>query len=235
MIKRPLLFSGVLAAALIVPYILLDGHLAQTVRGQFSRLWGKANQEQEDLLAGIKVSARGEASGPAANMAPSPAAVSIEEAFRFDITPQWVASRWPRASTVLGEPKQLGMRVALVSGTQPNDLAGSLTYYFSERHQLQRITFAGMTGDPRRLLAAVATSNGLKSMPTTSAAHYIAGDPKQPTSQVVVRHLPLVRSQTAHARVEVAVDLRRRDAVEWRRNAAQEPEPSLLPSSYRRW
>src|SRR5256885_12638983 len=32
--------------------------------------------------------------------------------------------------SVLGEPEQLGMRVALVSGTRADDIAGSLTYYF---------------------------------------------------------------------------------------------------------
>src|SRR5204862_1183718 len=104
--------------------------------------------------------------------------------------------------TVAGDPKQLGMRVALVSGTRPDDVAGSMTYYFDEYHRLQRITFTGLTQDARRLLAAVVTPNGLKSQPTTHAAHYIAGDPQKPTSEVIVRHMPTLVSNSAHARVE---------------------------------
>jgi uncharacterized protein DUF6690 len=228
MFSRPLLFVGVLAAAVLVPYVLLDEHLAQTARGQFDRLWGKSEQTQASDGTNV---------GPAAGQPVTPAAsgATIEEAFRFDIRPQWVTSRWPRVSTVLGDPKQLGMRVALVSGTRGDDVAGSLTYYFDDHHQLQRITFTGMTGDPRRLLAAVVTPYGLKSLPTTTAARYVAGDPQKPTSEVIVRHLPVVRNEAEHARAEVAVDLRRGDALDWGKKASTEAEPSLIPSSYRRW
>ena len=233
MFNRPMLFVGVLVAAVVVPYLLLDKHLAQAARGQWDRVLGKATQERDYLLA-----------QRAATTAASPddtsaQAVSIEEAFRFDLTPQWVASRWKRVSTVLGEPKQLGMRVALVSGTRPDDAAGSLTYYFDEHHQLRRITFTGLTGDPRRLLTAVVTPYGLQSQPTTDVARYIAGDSQQPTSQVIVRHLPVLIAHPQRPQVEVAVDLRHPDAVGQRngpRNkAGRETEVKLLPSGYRRW
>ena len=126
------------------------------------------------------------------------------------------------------------MRVALVSGTQPDDLAGSLTYYFDEHHLLQRVTFTGRTGDARRLLAAIVPMHGLRSLPTTSAAHYVAGNPKKPTSQVTVNYLPLMPAQT-NARLEVAVDLRRADVVGWQQRQQSAGEPKVLPSSFRRW
>jgi hypothetical protein len=127
------------------------------------------------------------------------------------------------------------MRVALVSGTRPDDIAGSLTYYFNEHHQLERITFTGLTGDARRLLAATVTPHGLKSLPTTDAAHYIAGDKKKPTSEVTVRHLPIIRGEANNARVEVSVDLRRGSLLGSDKNAASDPDPTLLPTYYRRW
>src|SRR5262249_24941689 len=156
MFARPILFLGVLAACVAVPYVLLDEHLAQSVRGQWNRLAGSDPPQNEDPVAAALTTVHAVA-------APKVPPTTIEQAFRFDITPPGVASRWPKASTVAGDPKQLGMRVALVTGTQPADVAGSLTYFFDEHHQLQRITFTGLTADPRRLLATVVTPNGLKS------------------------------------------------------------------------
>ena len=240
MFSRPMLFFGVLLAAVVVPYVLLDEHLAQTARGTWSRLLGKVEEEKEDLLDRLNNAHYSPASGTAIG---SPV-VTIEQAFRFDLSPQWVSSRWPRVSTVLGEPEQLGMRVALVSGTRPDDVAGSLTYYFDQHHQLQRITFTGQTRDPRRLLASIVTPYGLKSQPTTDAAYYIAGDPEHPTSEVIVEHLPVLTSDPDAPRADITVDLRRSDiraprstvrAPSNRKIPSFDPDAKILPTDYRRW
>lgn len=234
MLRRPLLLAGGLAAALAVPYLMLGDGPVRGVRERAKGLFA-SSPAGDDPLAGLD-SAAIDAGAATAQQASAirPHGPSIEEAFRFDVTPAWVASRWQRVTTVLGEPEQLGMRVALVSGTRPDDVAGSLTYYFDAHHRLQRLTFAGTTGDARRLLLCVVTPHGLKSQPTTGAAHYIAGDPQKPTSQVQVRHMPVLDA-SAPARVEVAIDLQRSDVEGWSKRQAREREPSLLPTSYRRW
>jgi hypothetical protein len=218
---RSLLFIGVLLAAVGVPYLLLDETVSATARGTWNRLFGE--RESDDLLAAASVHA---------GHPPPPA---IEQVFRFDLTPQWVTSRWSRVSTVAGDPQQLGMRVPFVSGTRTDDVAGSLTYYFNEHHELQRITFTGQTADPRRLLAAVVAPYGLKSQPTTDAAYYITGDPKRPTSEVVVQHASPIDARGGAPQAEIYVDLRRGDAVHRRDKAQREPEGKVLPSGYRRW
>src|SRR5206468_8849478 len=111
-------------------------------------------------------------------------------------------------------------------------------------------TFEGLTRDPKRLLAATVTPFGLKSLPTTGAAHYVAGDPEDPTSEVIVGHLPVLVADPEAPRAEVSVDLRRsspikptarpasaprKDARPSRREANEDPDAKLLPSSYRRW
>src|SRR5262249_51255138 len=150
--------------------------------------------------------------------------------------PQWIASRWPRVTTVAGDdPDQLGMRVVLVTGTQPDDIAGSLTYYFDRHHQMQRITFTGLTRDPRRVLASVVTPYRLKSQPTTDAAHYIGGDPKDPTSEVVVRHMPVLVADLGVANSEVEVDLARGDTPGSRKQDEDDGIGKILPSIFRRW
>jgi hypothetical protein len=226
MISRPMLFVGVLVAAVVVPYLLLDENLAQGARGAWNSLIGNREPENDET----------DETQLAASVNYSPVSKPpIEQLFRFDVTPQWVTSRWPQVSTVVGHPQQLGMRVPLVSGTRSDDIAGSLTYYFDQHHRLQRITFTGLTGDPRRLLAAVVLPYGLQSQPTTAAARYIAGDPQQPTSEVVVGHLPLNGAGADCARAEVAVDLHRTAAMTQRDHAKPPPEGKVLPSAYRRW
>lgn len=235
MFSRPMLLVGVLVASVVVPYVLLDKNLSQTAQTQLNRLLGKGESASgENPLAGLlPSSAEGQAvssTTPTSNPAKLPP-VALEEAFRFDATPQWVTSRWPRVSTVTGEPNQLGMRVALASGTRPDDVAGSLTYYFDDHHQLQRITFYGVTGDEQRLLGFLVHAYGLKTAPTTGVARYVAGPLDKPTSLVTVRLMPVVQADVQLARAEVAVDLTRGDIA----STSPKRDVAPLPTTYRRW
>jgi len=232
MFNRPMLFVSVLAAAVGVPYVLLDEHLAGTVRDGWDSLMGRFEEEKDEALAQMHAANYKPVSGTPGNAVPTP----IEQVFRFDLTPQWVASRWPRVSTVAGsDPDQLGMRVVLVTGTRPDDIAGSLSYFFDRHHQLQRITFSGSTRDPRRLLATVVTPNKLKSQPTTEIAHYIAGNPDAPTSEVMVRHLPVIEAERGFAETEVDVDLSRGDQHHVGSRQESETDVKILPKLFRKW
>lgn len=232
MFSRPMLFLGVLVAAVVVPYVLLDENLSGVVRDNWDRLLGRVEEEKDEVLNALHAANYSPASGKPGHSVWTP----IEQVFRFDLTPQSIASRWPRVSTVAGsDPDQLGMRVVLVTGTQPDDIAGSLTYYFDQHHQLQRITFTGMTRDPRRLLAAVVTPYRLRSQPTTDAAYYVGGDPKDPTSEVIVRHMPVLVADLGIANAEVEVDLSRGDSFSSHRRDEDEGPGKILSSLFRRW
>ena len=76
-----------------------------------------------------------------------PSFQELHEVFRFDLHPKAVFARWPRVTTVLAEPALEGLRVPLVTGKDPDDLSGALTYYFDQQKVVQRITFQGYTGD----------------------------------------------------------------------------------------
>jgi hypothetical protein len=89
-----------------------------------------------------------------------PSIRSMDEVLRFDISPDWIISVWPRVTTGLGQIQLKGYRVPLVTGTAQDDLAGSLTYYFDPNAQLQRIVFHGTTGNPQRLIAMVSNRFG---------------------------------------------------------------------------
>src|SRR5436190_20871562 len=64
MFSRPMLFLGVLVAAVVVPYVLLDEHLPQTVRGPWSSVLGKADEERETFLDRFNPAPYSPAPGP---------------------------------------------------------------------------------------------------------------------------------------------------------------------------
>lgn len=229
MFSRPVLFIAVLLAAVVVPYVALNEQLSASARSQWQRVTNLVTPPPAEPSLDQKLL---ELVNTAATTHSQPA-VAIEEAFHFEITKAWVAQRWSRISMVHGDLDHLGMRVAWVSGIQPDDVAGSLTYYFDQHHQLQRITFTGQAVEPRRLLAAVIPAFHLQSLPTTDAAHYVSGDRDDPTSEVLVKHLPTIRPGPNEPRVDVSIDLRRGDVLSPR---AESPgDKPLLPSGYRRW
>lgn len=91
---------------------------------------------------------------------------SFADVFRFDLTPRMITERWSRLSTGLGDVNLQGYRVPLVTGTEPTDLAGSLTYYFDSRPRLRRITFLGATGDPAKIIDFVVRQFGFRHVRT---------------------------------------------------------------------
>lgn len=76
----------------------------------------------------------------------------LAEVLRFNVNPTWITQNWPRVSTGLAQVQLHGYRVNLITGTERDDLAGALTYYFNSNRQVQLITFYGTTGDPKKLI-----------------------------------------------------------------------------------
>lgn len=96
------------------------------------------------------------AATPGAAAKNPPAKTAFEEVFRFDVTPEWIIQRWKPVTPGLAQLELQGYRVPLMTGTASDDVAGSLTYYFNARQQVQRITFQGTTGDAGRLIRFLA-------------------------------------------------------------------------------
>ncbi len=131
------------------------------------------------------------------------------EVFRFDLPPRWVVSRWSRVTTILAEYDLEGLRVPFVSGTDLDDIAGSLTYYYDKQHQLQRISFEGRTGDERRLVQFMQQAFNLKVEPSHYAGLLLEKWNGQPKSVLLIRHAPVVLSAEPHSRLEITLELNR--------------------------
>ncbi len=142
-IGKHALFGMAVAAALGVPYVLSDQV-------------GKVSQPQS--AAGGAAAAAANSHGLPAlghDSAPleGPAVTDLAEVIRFDITPSWLTGRWPRVMNARHEAGSLqAYRVPLVTGHKAEDLAGALTYFFTEDQKVQRIEFQGQTGDARPLI-----------------------------------------------------------------------------------
>jgi len=154
--------------------------------------------------------------GEAAQAAP-PGSESIlvsdlAEVFRFDISPAWVMAQWRRVSASLAQLQLQGYRVPLVTGTAEDDLAGSLTYYFDSRQQLQRITFQGSTGDPRKLLALLTARYGFARRLTNDPSSFVYEVPsldKKAKSVLWIRPARVVKADESYHRFQVALVMER--------------------------
>lgn len=143
-----------------------------------------------------------------------PRTKNLAEVFRFDrgVTTGWVLRRWPRVSTGLAELPLQGYRVPLVTGTEETDLAGSLTYYFNARQKVQRISFHGTTGDPRRLLKLLTGRFQFTRRLTNDPGLFIyevAHPGGKPVSLLRIQSTPVVKSSEPNRRFEVELSIER--------------------------
>ena len=140
--------------------------------------------------------------------------VSLTEVLRYDVTPAWVVARWPRVATVVGELDWSGMRVPLITGDAPQDIVGSLTYYFDNGQQLMRILLEGYCGDERAIVALAMQSFNLQPEASLHGGLYVNRWSRQAVSVLAVEYAPMVDSNSQQRR-HVILELNRPQG-QWR-------------------
>lgn len=133
--------------------------------------------------------------------------LSLTEVLRFDITPAWVTSRFPRVSTIAGNTQLDAMRVPLVTGTTPSDMAGTLTYYFDAYQRLQRISLQSVTGDPNRFISQLQASYKLEQQPSLGGTLYLMSWNGKATSILRISPASVIRSDSPYSSYEVFLEL----------------------------
>lgn len=94
---------------------------------------------------------RGEPSVPATEAYPStpgPATIDLRAWLRWDLPRGYLLWQHPHAAIVPTERNLLGYRIPFTTGLQPQDLTGTLTYYFDAKDQLQRMELSAASGNP---------------------------------------------------------------------------------------
>ena len=137
--------------------------------------------------------------------------IRFEEVFRLDVNSAWLMARWPRVSTGLAELNLHGYRVPLVTGKKEDDLAGALTYYYDKDQVIQKMTFRGLTGDPRRLVHFVTNQYKLEREIVDDPAlqvYRLKGTGIKP-SALTIRPARVVRADAPRERFDVEFVLQR--------------------------
>lgn len=218
MFGRPIRFLVLLGAAVGIPYAWFNQDFAPSVKSKLQE-WRTAIQQRdwsfgESTLAASSKPLHRRDKLPGVSFAP-PETTSVltggigelDQILQFNVTRSWIMQRWSRVSTIRSDTGLDGMRVALVTGTNVEDVAGSLTYYFDNGQQLRRITFDGLTGDDGPLVNLVSQRFNLRPEPALGAGQYIARWNGKPTGVLRISHAPVVRAQRPHERLEVMLEL----------------------------
>lgn len=217
MFKRPGLLATVLVGSVGIPYLATS---SAKIKQGLSGMWPAAEQAKLDgpsaanpAATGMQaVKAPGTATGTRATAGRNAYhSVDLAEVLRFDVSTGWILSRWDRVSAGLADLDLQGYRVPLVTGTGYDDVAGSLTYYFDKQQKVQRITFRGTTGNPRKLVALVTNRYGLMRQATDDPAVFIyqANWNGKPESELRIKPARVVRADLPYARYQLELALRR--------------------------
>lgn len=224
MVKRGFLYILGLIASFVVPYLMWgDGSLFGGKNG-WQTMFGSSGGASSAYSAGDfglastdgtfaanQIGGQRGATGGGPRLVGAPVS-DLGEVLRFDVSPQWVMARWSRVSTVLADLELEGLRVPLVTGTNLDDLAGSLTYYFDKKHQVRRLSFHGYTGDERKVAALVCQRYKLQPTQSLHAALFLAKWNGEPMSALRVALAPVVRADSPNTRLEVMLEINRPDA-----------------------
>ncbi len=134
---------------------------------------------------------------------------ALEGVLRFDITPRWVMDNWPHVSTTRTDGELDGLRVPLITGTRPQDVAGSLTYYFDKQRVVQRIALDGVVGDDRHLVSVATRVFHLQPEPQAGVGIFVSKWNGEATSALWIRRLPVVSAENPYQKFEFALELNR--------------------------
>lgn len=226
MFNRRLLFWPAIAAAVAGPYVAMDeswsSRLSSAVRSVAREVPRQAAAAPPSSSGGWITEGREPRveSPSATDVAPQVFAadatpfgqasvlpIDMQAILRFDLTPAWITRQWPRVSTTVTDDSLRGLRVPLVTGTLPHDLAGSLTYYFDERNQMRRILFQGTTGDERHLIRLLTERFHLRPDPALGTGIYSARWGGQPWSVLQVQTAGVIQAEAIHSRTDVYFEL----------------------------
>ncbi len=215
--SRTLLFVVVLIVAAGAPYLitksqqLVDSGEDGGLQSIWTRMTGAAaesvggsqnpvtplSEEKDPSLPGRGVDTK--TSGPIG--------YSVADLLRFDIRPNWVMQTWNLVTSDLPESSLTGMRVPVVTGTEPTDFAGSLTYYFGKNQQVERMKLHGFCEDPSGVMSLAQQRFALRQYAAQGSPTYLAYFGDQPISIMRIIHAPNRESGDASKRYEIDLEL----------------------------
>jgi hypothetical protein len=226
---RHLLAAPLVAAALAGPYVTEQTDPRETTTDPATPWSAESSLSATPVLPPVEIPPLDSTATPAPASADSaPALPSLDgsrarfagapvtdfaEVLRFDITPEWIFTRWSRVTTVTADQSLKGFRAPLVTGAKVDDVAGVITYYFGRHGLLQRVTLEGRSGDTRRLTAFLTQNYGFQAEPSLGAGMYLVRWNARPMSALRVDYAPVVRADAPHERYTLKLEINRPNEV----------------------
>lgn len=219
MLQKPLTGLLLLAGAAGGPYLWYETQLGNTGRSLWSSATdgsssGQTESKTDSWLnvhpAGMP-SAAADPFNPSGRSLDQTPVVQLAEVLRFDVSPEWVMSRFPRVSTLLSEMNLDGLRAPLITGSTPTDLAGTLTYYFDHYKRVKRITVHASVGDPSRFVMELQQGYHMSQEPSLGGSLFVTKWNGKPTNLLHVAPASVVYNDLAYARYNLFLELNQAD------------------------
>ncbi len=217
MIPRTLAMTGMLGAAVGVPYVVTEHtNLTQPAAEQSE---ATVSESTTSPFQPISTSLDGPGSEVYRSLAPVEGyrGMPLHSLLRWDITKEWVYRNWNRKTTGLAEVGLYGVRVPIVTGTQITDIAGTISYYFDVNGQLQKIRLHGTTADTTPLVQLGMSSYGMQRRAPRTAGDqlYQAAEGEQVRSEFSTRPSSVLWSTQPHSSFKVDLELNRAGGNYW--------------------
>ena len=219
MIPRPMMLTGLLGAAVGVPYAVNhapDNWGPNTTNGP-----AEQQQQVDPSLLVPPQPAYYQSPGSEVYVSPAPIEgyrnLSLGQLLNWNITKDWVYAGWARKSTGLADLGLYGVRVPVVTGSQMTDIAGALSYYFDHAGQLQRIRLHGRTADTTELVRLVTSQFGLRPVaaPIAGEQWFEAVEKKQLRAELRTRPESVLWSTSPHSSFAFDLELNRPGSDYW--------------------
>lgn len=212
--SKKVTLASLLLAGTGVPYLLNDPDAQATLNKAMSSL--KSVSSSAPGVPGLEGNSSGSAgffsslwSETPGSSAAAPPTYPLNELIRFDVSPRWVIEHFPRVTTTYSEHGYEGLRVPIVTGVTPADVAGSLTYYFDKQHRVQRLTLHGYTGDDAQIVPLVVQHYHLEAEQTLGTGLYTIKWNGRPISALRICHAPMIQSASKLSWLEVRLEINR--------------------------
>lgn len=218
MLNKPMTAALLLAGAAGGPYMLYETDAGQAARNSATQAIGLTSGTSaapSTTAASTNSSWWGSSSsaGPGANALQSAPVLtvtqmnSLAEVLRFDIPPAWVMQNFPTVNTGVGDLNLDGLRVPLITGTRPDDLVGTLTYYFDRFQRVQRISLHAVTGDPTRIGNEIQRNYRLQQQPALGGGLYTTMWNGTPTSILHITPATVITAEQQSSRFTVFLEI----------------------------
>ena len=217
-LNKPLTAALLLAGAAGGPYVLYETDAGQAARSSATQaLGGSPTAAGSGATASTSANSSWWGSSPVASTGAAASQTtpvlsvtqinSLAEVLRFDIPPSWVMQNFPTVNTGVGDMNLDGLRVPLITGTRPDDLVGTLTYYFDRFQRVQRISLHAVTGDPTRIGTEIQRNYRLQQQPALGGGLYTTTWNGTPTSILHITPATVITAEQQNARFTVFLEI----------------------------